>query len=138
MKNITSLSSILILSVVLLACDENEVMPDYQKTGTTTATVATITASNTAPLVGQPVTLTLTYVNPSSDPVKTIVLRARVGSGSYTDLETFDEQSAPKDTEISHDVTYLTPAAPGTVTFEMVISSQKEYPQISRASISVE
>ena len=122
---------------MLLACDENEIMPAYQNKGTTTATVASITASNAAPQAGQSITLTLDFVNPASDPVNTVVLRARAGSGSFVDIQTFDEQSAAKDVEISHEVTYVTPSTPGTVTFEMEISSQKEYPQKRRVSISV-
>jgi acyl-coenzyme A thioesterase PaaI-like protein len=137
MKNLTILSIIFIMCSVLLACDENEIMPSYQTKGTTTATVASIAASNTAPLAGQSITLTMDFVNPASDPVNTVVLRARVGSGSFVDIQSFDEQSAAKDVEISHEVNYVTPSTPGTVTFEMEISSQKEYPQKRRVSISV-
>ena len=131
------LSSILTLSIMLIACDDNEIMPDYQRKGTMTATVASITPSTTSPTPGSQITLTLDFVNPSSDPIKTVLLRARVGSGSFTDLQTFDEQSAPTDVEVSHDVNYVTPASPGTVTFEMVITSQKEYAQIRRTSVTV-
>jgi hypothetical protein len=86
---------------------------------------------------GETITLSLGYVNPAADPVKTIVLRAKVGSGDYATLQTFDEQSSAKDVEIKYQVSYVTPASPATVTFEMVISSQKEYAQIKRANISV-
>jgi len=137
MKNKIFPSSILVCCILLFACDENDVMPSYAKKGSTTATVASVTASNTSPLAGQSIKVTLDFVNPASDPVETIVLRAKVGAGGYTDLQTFDEQSSAKDVEISREVTYVTPATPTTVTFEMVISSQKEYAQINRTSISV-
>jgi hypothetical protein len=131
------LTHLLILCVTLLACDENEIMPAYEKKGSTANTVATITASNTSPLAGQSITITMDFVNPASDPVSTVALRARVGSGSFTDIQSFDEQSAATDAEVTHEVNYVTPSSPGTVTFEMVITSGKEYPQIRRTSVSV-
>ncbi len=137
MKNLINLSIVLLMNILFAACDENDIMPEYEKKGTATSTVATISASNTTPLAGQSVTVTIKYVNPSTDPVSTIVLRAKVGSGSYADLQSFDEQSAAQGAEITREVNYVTPATPGTVTFEMVISSQKEYPQIRRTSITV-
>lgn len=137
MKKIKEISSLLILSIILCACDENEIMPAYQKKGNATATVATITASNSSPLAGESIKLTLNFVNSASDPVTTVLLRARIGGGSFSDIQSFDEQSEATDTEISHEVNYVTPASPGTVTFEMVITSQKEYPQIRRTSVSV-
>lgn len=131
------LSYLILLSGVLLACDENEIMPSYQTKGSTTNTVATISASNTSPVPGESVTVTMDFVNPASDPIATVALRARVGSGTFTDIQSFDEQSAATDTEISHEVNYVMPAAPSTVTFEMVISSGKEYPQVRRTAVTV-
>ena len=136
MKKITSLSYLLILTVILLSCDENDIMPSYETKGTGTSTVATISASNTAPLAGESITLTMDFVNPASDPIVTVSLRARIGSGTFTEIQSFDEQSAATDTEISHVVNYVTPSTPGSVTFEMVITSGKEYPQIRRTSIT--
>jgi hypothetical protein len=133
----TNLILVMVLSTILMACDENEIMPAYQKKGTGTATVATITASNTSPVAGQTITLTLNFVNPASDPIATVQLRARVGSGSFSEIQSFDEQSAPTDAEVSHEVNYVTPPTPGTVTFEMVITSKKEYPQVRRTAVTV-
>jgi hypothetical protein len=120
-----------------MSCDENEVMPSYSKKGTTTATIATLVASKASPLAGETITLSVGYVNPASDPIETIVVRAKVGSADYVILQTFDEQSSAKDVALTYQVSYVTPASPGTVTFEMVISSQKEYAQIRRTSVSV-
>lgn len=136
MKKMKSLTYIIVLSFVALSCDENEIMPSYQKKGSTTNTVATLTASKTSPLPGESITITMEFVNPASDPIANVVLRARVGSGSFKDIQTFDENSAAKDTEISHEVNYVMPATPGTVTFEMVISSQMEYPQVRRTAVT--
>ena len=136
MKNITPFISILLLSI-FFACEENEVMPSFSTKGTTTATVATITASKASPLAGETITLTLEYVNPTSDPINTIVLKAKVGSADYVTLQTFDEQSSEKDTSIKREASYVAPAAGSKVTFDMVISSEKEYSQIKRTSITV-
>jgi hypothetical protein len=78
------------------------------------------------------------YVNPSSDPLTTVTLKAKLGTGAYTDVETFNAGSEPKDQAITHTVNYVVPAAVGTVvTFDMVITSQKEYGQIKRTSVTV-
>ncbi len=137
MKNIIPFISILLLSTLFFACEENEVMPSYSKKGTTTATVATLAASKASPVAGETITLTLQYVNPTSDPVNTIVLKAKVGSADYVTLQTFEEQSSEKNVSITRTATYVAPAAGTKVTFDMIISSQKEYSQIKRVSITV-
>jgi hypothetical protein len=132
MKNL-----IYILACLLLfSCDNNEIMPAYEKKGTTTSTVATIAVSNDEPDPGETVAITLSYVSPTSDPVATVELRYKVGTGSYAVLQTFNEDTGPKDETITREVNYIAPDA-GVVTFDMVITSQKEYPQIMRASIEV-
>lgn len=125
------------LGLLFLACDENDVMPAYEKKGTATATVATIAVSNDEPESGETITLTLMYVNPTSDPIESVVLMAKIGSGDYTILQTFDGQSSEKDVEITEEVQYVAPDPGAEVTFDMVITSQKEYPQIKRTSIEV-
>jgi hypothetical protein len=127
----------ILVCILLISCDENEIMPAYQKKGATTATVATIEVSNEEPEPGETVTITLMYVNPTSDPVATVELKYKVGSASYSVLQTFDENAGPKDEAITREVNYVAPAAGTAVTFDMVITSQKEYPQIMRASIEV-
>lgn len=122
---------------LLFSCNENEIMPAYQKKGTTTATVAAIEISNDEPEPGETVTITLMYVNPTSDPVATVELKYKVGSASYSVLQTFDENAGTKDEAITREVNYVAPDAGTAVTFDMVITSQKEYPQIMRASIEV-
>jgi hypothetical protein len=122
---------------LLFSCNENEIMPAYQKKGTTTATVAAIEISNDEPEPGETVKITLMYVNPTSDPVATVELKYKVGSASYSVLQTFDENAGPKDEAITREVNYVAPDAGTAVTFDMVITSQKEYPQIMRASIEV-
>ena len=121
---------------LLFSCDENEIMPAYEKKGTTTSTVATIEVSNDEPDPGETIAITLSYVNPTSDPVATVELRYKVGSGSYAVLQTFNEGTGPMNETITREVNYIAPDA-GVVTFDMVITSQKEYPQIMRASIEV-
>lgn len=128
----------ILLGALFLACDENDVMPAYEKKGTVTTTVASLSASNEEPASGETITLTLMYVNPTSDPLESVALKAKVGSGDYTILQSFDGQSSEKDVEIIEEVQYVAPGAGVEVTFDMVITSQKEYPLIKRTSISVE
>jgi hypothetical protein len=127
------------LATLMSGCDENEIMPAFTKKGTATATVATIAASTASPAPSQSIMLTLKFVNPSSDPLTQITVKAQVGAGAYTDVETFSLQSGEKDKEITQTVNYVVPAASGTkVTFDMVIASQKEYPIIRRTSVTVQ
>jgi hypothetical protein len=136
--NITAMKNLIYIlaCVLLLSCDENEIMPAYEMKGTTTSTVATIGVSNDEPDPGETIAITLAYVNPTSDPLATVELRYKVGSGTYAVLQTFNEEAGAKDEEITREVNYTAPDA-GVVTFDMVITSQKEYPQIMRASIEV-
>jgi hypothetical protein len=138
MRNLKIGILLLVTASVLAACEDNDIMPDYQQKGTATTTVATITPSNAKPAKATNITITLTYVNPGADPIKTVELKAKVGSGSYATVQTFDAQSDAKDTEVKREVTYMTPNASGTVTFDMVITSQMAYPQIKRTTVSVQ
>lgn len=137
MKNF-KIGFLLTAAVIVFSCEDNDVMPGYQNKGTATTTVATITPSNAKPAKSTVITITLTYINPASDPLKTVELKAKVGSGSYTTVQTFDAQSDAKDSEVTRDVSYTTPDASGTVTFDMVITSQMTYPQIKRTTVSVQ
>jgi hypothetical protein len=127
------------IAIAFIACDENEIMPSYTKAGTATTTVATITPSKTKAAKSEPIAITLRYVNPAADPIQSVELKAKIGAtGNYVTVQTFDAQSANKDAEITHQVTYVTPATAATVTFDMVITSQKEFPQIKRATVTVQ
>ena len=128
----------LLTATGIFSCDENEIMPRYQKKGTVTSTVATITSSNAKPAKAADITITLKYVNPTADPLKSIELKAKIGSGTYTTIQTFDAQSDAKDSEVIRQVTYTTPNTAGTVTFDMVITSQMPYPQVVRSAVSVQ
>ena len=122
----------------MFSCDENEIMPGYTKVSTATTTVASLSSSKPRPTPSETIVLTLMYVNPSSDPLTTVTLKAKVGTGVYTDVETFNAGSEQKDQAITHTVNYVVPATAGTVvTFDMVITSQKEYGQIKRTSVTV-
>ena len=130
--------SILMLLVALMSCDDNEIVPDYEMKGTSTSTVASITVSNTKPVVTETITTTVSFVNPSDDPVKSVVLKAKVGSEAYIDVQSFDESSAAKEKKITHEVQYSVSAAAGTaIVFDMVITSQKEFPQVIRTTVTV-
>ena len=138
MKNFRILLFIASLAVVSSACEENEIMPAYSKKGTATSTIATITPSKSEAAMSESITITLMYVSPSSDPVKNVVLKVKQGSSDYVTVQTFDAQSEAKDGEIIETITYTTPATKTKLTFDMVITSQKEYPQIVRTTVDVE
>ncbi|HTF18376.1 MAG TPA: hypothetical protein VK658_09910 [Chryseolinea sp.] len=138
MKTLKISLTLFVAGLVFQACDENEIMPGYQKKGTTTTTVATITPSNSKPAKASNITITLTYVNPASDLLRMVELKAKIGSGTYETIQTFDAQSDAKDSEVTRQATYTTPNASGTVTFDMVITSQMPYPQVIRTSVSVQ
>jgi len=138
MRTIHILFTILLIAPLFQGCDDNEIMPGYQKKGTATSTVATVAASNTKPAQSTDITISLGYVNPTSDRLKTVELRAKVGSSAYTTVQTFDASADAPDAQITREVIYKTPATAGTVTFDMVITSQMPYPQIVRTTVAVQ
>lgn len=139
MKNYHIYFSFALLAFSLLSCDENEVMPSFVKKGSATATMASLTVSTAKPTPGQTLTLTLAFVNPSSDPLTQITLKQKTGAADYADVETFSMQSEEKDKELTKTVTFAAPATKGTtVVFDMVINSQREYPQIKRTTVTVQ
>lgn len=139
MKNNKIFLWMILLATVFFACEENEIMPEFTKTGTVTSTVATLASSNAKPLPAENITLTLNYVNPSEDPLSEIVLKAKVGAGDFVELETLNVQSDAKDKMISKTVDYVVTAPKGSViTFDMVINSQKEYPMVRRTTVTVQ
>lgn len=130
----------MVLAFALAACEKNEVLPDYQLVGTSTATIADISVSNDEPLPGEEITVTLYYVNLEEDPATEIELLEQVGSGDFTTITTLDESSASVSEEITRTYTYTVPDVEvGTsITLDMLLSSQtKEYPQRERVSIEV-
>jgi len=136
MKNTIIYLSALMIGVLLSGCDENEVMPSFKTLGTATHTMADISASSTAPAPSATVTILISYVNPSSDPLKEISVRAKVGAGNYTEIQKFSMDSEAKDALATKSFAYVAPAtAATTVVFDMVITSQREYPQVQRVTI---
>lgn len=77
MKNNLRYISIFLLATVLFACDENEPMPSHKTIGTATHTMADIAASDSASLPSENVSILISYINPSSDPLKEITVRAK-------------------------------------------------------------
>ena len=133
---IKNIISTLLLVSILVACDENEVMPSFTTQGTATHTMADIGTSNAAPAPSEVITVQFLCVNPSADPLETITIRAKVGDGAYTEIETFNMSSEPRDETINKSFQYTAPAtAATTVVFDMVITSQKKYPQVQRTQI---
>jgi len=71
------------------------------------------------------------------DPLKEISVRAKVGDADYVEIEKFDVASEAKDEMLAKTIEYVAPATSGTtVVFDMVITSQKQFPQIKRTEIT--
>lgn len=136
MKKNLLYSGIILLATFLIACDENEIMPSFTTVGTATHTMADIAASTSSPAPSQTVTMTVSYVNPSVDPLNEVSIRAKVGTGDYVEVQKYNAASEEKDNMITKTFTYVAPATAGiSVVFDMVITSQKPYPQVQRATI---
>lgn len=127
----------ILISIAIISCDDNEIMPAYKKVGSVTSTFATISVSNDEPQPGETVTVTVSYVNPSADPLKSVEVQFKEASGSYESLQSFDENSGAKDVEIVREISFVAPADEVKVTFDLIIKSQKEFPQILRTSLDV-
>ena len=127
--------SIILLTTILVACEENEIMPSFETKGTATHTMADISVSNAAPFPSENVSVLISYVNPSADPLKEITVRVKVGTADYLEVQKFDVSSEALDEIATKVFSYAAPAtAATTVVFDMLITSQKEYPQVQRAS----
>lgn len=131
---------ILFLAVSLFtACEENTIMPSFEKKGTATQTLAGLSASDDEPAPLENISLLLSYINPSSDPLKTVTLKVKVGEGAFTELQSWDISEETKEEIQTKVVAYEAPDSPGVeIVFDMVITSQREYPQIKRVEIAVE
>jgi len=138
MKNITFL--LIPIFILLFACEENQQLPDLQTVGTSTATVVELSLSNEEPLPGESVTLNISYVNPPSDPATQIEVLQQVEDGDFTSLTQLDESSAAAGTQVSRSVNYTVPALDsGTVvTLDMLLRTQREFPQRERVSLTVQ
>ena len=128
------------LTITLTACEENEALPDLQTVGTSTATLVELALSNETPEPGENVTLAISYVNMAEDPASQIEVLEQVGEGDFTSLTQLDESSAAPDSEITRTVTYTVPALDsGTVvTLDMLLSTQREFPQRERIELTVQ
>lgn len=140
MKSTLIYISLITLAFAISGCEENEIMPSYKKIGTSTSTVIQIIL----PPSDDPVTpsevfpVTVNYVNPSIDPLLSADLFVKVGDGEFTSLESWNVSSEPKDELISHTLQFQAPATVGTkVTFEVIVTSGKDYEQRKRASVDV-
>jgi hypothetical protein len=138
MKKYITYLAIMTLAASLISCDDNEIMPGYAKKGTATSTVATIDVSNTEPDPAEDLTITVTFVNPSFDPLTQVTLKAKVDDAAYVDVQTFNTQSDQMDKEITQTVNYVAPASGTVILFDLVISSKKEFPMIRRATVEVQ
>lgn len=128
----------LLLVFFFVSCEENEIMPNYTKVGTSTSTIVTVSLSNDEPLPSEMVEVTVSYVNPSVDPLQSVILMVRSGNGEFVELESWNVTSETKDQLITHSLNYQAPDTPDTsVAFEVIISSGKDFGQRKRTSFTV-
>jgi hypothetical protein len=140
MKLYRNIIALMGIACIILSCEDNEVLPDYEKVGTSTATLASISVSNEEPLPGEEVVVTMNYVNLAEDPLTEMELLVKVGDGDFSTLTTLDESSAEVSEEITRTFTYTVPTVDfeTVITLDMVLSSQNsEFPQRERATIEV-
>lgn len=128
------------VGVLSWGCEENEELPGFQTVGTSTATIAEISLSNDEPEPGEEITITLYYINLAEDPVSELEVLQQVGDGDFTELTTMDESSAAVDAEITRTVNFTVPNVDSAtvITLDMLLSSQKEFPQRERTSLTVQ
>ena len=122
----------LVFASLFVSCEDNPVGPSYKKVGSATATNAFISVSTTTPLPGTSVTVTLKYVNISSDPADELILLVREGAeGAFTEVTSFDESSQSLRTEATRTYNFNITQPPGTqLTFRLELHSQKEFPKL--------
>lgn len=132
--------SVLVTGVLSWGCEENEELPGFDTVGTSTATIAEISLSNDEPEPGEQITITLYYVNLAEDPASELQVLQKVGAGDFAELTTLDESSAQVASEITRTVNYTIPNVDSAtvITLDMLLSSQKEFPQRERASLTVQ
>ncbi len=131
--------ALFVAAAVLAGCDENEAVPPFKTIGTTTHTMADISVSNDAPAPSEQVTVLISYVNPSSDLLKEITVKAKVGDADYVEIDKFSVPMEQADEISTKAIAYVAPATSGTeVTFDMVITSQRQFPQVKRVTLETE
>lgn len=132
--------SLLVFGVLTWGCEENEELPGIQTVGTSTATIAEISLSNDEPEPGEEISITLYYVNLAEDPASELRVLQKVGSGDFTEFTTLDESSAEEASEITRTVNFTVPNVDSAtvITLDMLLSSQREFPQRERASLTVQ
>ncbi len=139
--SITFILFFLAISLTFVACEKNDQLPNYELLGTSTATIVEIDFPKDTVAQGEQVDVTFTYVNLTEDPIKSAQLLTKpdVEGADFTELTTLDQTSAPVDKEVTFTYTYTAPNVPDStnVDIDMVLTSQKQFPQRERTSFVV-
>lgn len=141
MKSIINTGTILsiVFAMVLFSCEENEIMPSYKKVGTAYQTVASVAVSTTTPAQNDIVTITIKYVNINSDPLSRISVKIKENAGAYAEVASIDESDSGTAEEITVTYPYTVTQTAGTaVGIQIELFSEKEFPQLLRASLTVQ
>ena len=135
------LTTVLLIAVisVLLSCEKFTPVPDYEYVGTSTATLFSLSVSDDAPLVGEEITITISYINQRTDPASSIQTLAKIGEGDFAEIVTMDQASQPVGEAISEAFTYPIPEVDSatTIIFDVLLNTQRTFPQRERVSVTV-
>lgn len=114
-------------------------MPSYKKVGTAYQTVASVALSKTNPIQNEIITVTIKYVNINSDPLDRISVKIKEGAGAYAEVASIDESDSETSAEITVTYQYTVTQTAGTaVGIQIELFSKKEFPQLLRASLTVQ
>lgn len=134
-KRVYFIMALMLLAV--MACDENDVLPDHSIVGEAYATEVDFTVSNEEPVAGETVEVTLSYVNYSEDPIASVTFLESVDGGDRTEISSINESSAPVNEQVVRTFNYTVPTA-SEVTVYVELRSAKEFPQIEKIDLSVQ
>lgn len=126
MKNLKNIAVILLVLVFASSCILEDVEPEYEVVGAV-GTIASLTASNTSPTVGQTVTFTLTIYSEHEN--ATELRMNRMSGGSATNVETKTFTSWNTDDSYVETFQYTIPedAAGSALTMQFVLVTASNF-----------
>lgn len=140
MKSYTYIFLCMALSL-FTACEENESLPSHKVIGDAYATYVELTTEEDNPAANSTIQLDLKYSNYKEDPIKSIRILQKIGSGDGEPVEvsTIDESSAPVGKLVTKTIDYTVPNENSGVSVSIYVElkSAKEFPQVERIGIEI-
>lgn len=136
MKNIKNIASLLLMMVFVSSCILEDEEPEYDVVGAV-GTIATLTASNTNPEVGQTVTFTMTIYSEHEN--ATELRMNRLVSGTPTTISTRTFTNWNKEDSYVESFQYEIPegTAGTTLTMQFVLVTESNYTTSRNISVNV-